>query len=109
MARLREAMPVLTDSLQPPMIHGVAELTTLAYQGLGFDRLMERINRTEEEVARLYDTAIACQLDFRGAEGLNLQPRPSRAMEAGSGTASEVSDTASRPRPLQQPVKLAGI
>ena len=73
MSLLDEPIPALSDALQPPVIHGVAELTTYAYHGNGFDRLVARINNSHDDTARLFDTAIACQLDFRRTEGLDLQ------------------------------------
>jgi hypothetical protein len=73
MCAVDETLPVLSDAIVPPIVRGTADLTTLAYHGHGHDSLIGRINRTADETARLYDTAIACQLDFRRAEGLNLQ------------------------------------
>ncbi|MEA2737160.1 MAG: hypothetical protein QOH05_467 [Acetobacteraceae bacterium] len=70
---------VLSDALEPPVVRGTADLTTFAYRGNGYDALMERIDRayantsTTAEAARTYDSAIASQLTFRCAEGLNLQ------------------------------------
>nr|WP_294509120.1 hypothetical protein [uncultured Rhodopila sp.] len=74
-----DSIPALDDRLVPPVVLGTAHLTGFAYQGNGYDSLVERIgpNRTDggadTEAARLYDTAIACQLAFRRAEGLDLQ------------------------------------
>jgi hypothetical protein len=68
-----EHLPALSDTVTPPVVRGIADLTTFAYQGHGYDSLIERIGATGDETARLYDTGIACQLDFRRAEGLNLQ------------------------------------
>ena len=64
----------------PPIVRGTADLTDFAYQGNDYDALMARIaapvasNPPEaEEAAWTYDAAIAAQLGFRRAEGLNLQ------------------------------------
>jgi hypothetical protein len=73
MEAVDDDLPVLSDAMVPPTVRGTADLTTLAYHGHGYDSLTEHINRTADETARLYDTAIACQLDFRRAEGLTLQ------------------------------------
>ncbi len=70
------ALPVLDDAFVPPLVLGTADLTGFAYQGNGYDDLIERIARFhtgDAEAGRLYDTAIACQLAFRRAEGLDLQ------------------------------------
>ncbi len=71
--RPHEAIPALSDDLTPPSILGVADLTTFAYQGNGFDRLMDRIRPNPTEAGTLFDLGIALQLDFRRAEGLRLQ------------------------------------
>jgi hypothetical protein len=74
--------PVLDDTFVPPVVLGTADLTGFAYEGNGYDDLIERIGQSaagqsfigpDAEAARLYDTAIACQLAFRQAEGLDLQ------------------------------------
>lgn len=70
-----EALPALDDTLTPPLVRGTADLATFAYHGNDHDSLIERIGHAGDEIARLYDTAIACQLDFRRAEGLNLQDK----------------------------------
>jgi hypothetical protein len=73
------ALPVLDEAFVPPLVLGTADLTGLAYQGNGYDDLIERIGHflsgppAEAEAARLYDTATACQLAFRRADGLDLQ------------------------------------
>nr|WP_294519679.1 hypothetical protein [uncultured Rhodopila sp.] len=74
-----DTIPALDDRLVPPLVLGTADLTGFAYQDNGYDSLVERIgqsrtgSRADAEAARLYDTAIACQLAFRRAEGLDLQ------------------------------------
>ena len=80
MAFMDHAVPVLSDTLVPPIVHGTADLTDFAYQGNDYDALMERIDRSAacnppaaDEVARTYDASIAAQLAFRRGEGLNLQ------------------------------------
>ncbi|HET6605183.1 MAG TPA: hypothetical protein VFG62_00855 [Rhodopila sp.] len=73
MSPLQEAIPALSDDLTPAAIRGVADLTTFAYQGNGFDRLMDRIRLNPSEAGTLYDVGIALQLDFRRTEGLQLQ------------------------------------
>lgn len=80
MSFVDQAMPVLSDALLPPIVRGTADLTDFAYQGNGYAELMERIDQVPwnnaplaEDTARTYDAAIASQLTFRRAEGLNLQ------------------------------------
>jgi hypothetical protein len=80
MAFLDQAVPALSDTLVPPIVRGTADLTDFAYQGNDYDALMERIDRSPacnppaaDDAARTYDAAIAAQLAFRRAEGLNLQ------------------------------------
>jgi len=80
MSYMDHAVPVLSDTLVPPIVRGTADLTTFAYQGNGYRALMDRIERTRarnssaaSETARTFDTSIAAQLAFRRAEGLNLQ------------------------------------
>ena len=68
-----EALPALDDAVTPPLVRGTADLTTFAYAGNDHGSVIERIGHAGSEAARLYDTAIALQLDFRRAEGLNLQ------------------------------------
>ena len=73
MSLVNEALPTLNDAVAPPVVRGLADLTTFAYHGNDHESLIERIGHSGDETARLYDTAIAYQLDFRRAEGLNLQ------------------------------------
>ena len=80
MSCMDQALPVLSETVIPPLVCGVADLTHFAYQGNDYDALMDRIDTavwhnapTAEEAARTYDAAIAAQLTFRRAEGLNLQ------------------------------------
>jgi hypothetical protein len=77
MSFMDQTVPTLSDKLQPPCVLGTADLTSFAYQGAGYEALMERIHRhggeNADEAARAYDAAIAAQLAFRRAEGLNLQ------------------------------------
>jgi hypothetical protein len=72
-------MPALSDVLVPPIVRGTADLTDFAYQGHDYEALMARIRDSvgrnppdAEEAAWAYDAAIAAQLGFRRAEGLNL-------------------------------------
>jgi hypothetical protein len=73
MPPLQDAIPALSDTLTPPAIRGVADLTTFAYRGNGFDGLIDRIRPNPTEAGTLYDLGIALQLDFRRTEGLHLQ------------------------------------
>ena len=80
MSFMDQAIPTLSEACVPPLVCGTADLTSFAYQGNGYDALMERICRhsasnplAAEEAAWTYDAAIAAQLSFRRAEGLNLQ------------------------------------
>jgi hypothetical protein len=80
MSFVDQAIPVLSDTFQPPAVRGTADLTNFAYQGNGYDALMERIERSlvcnstaADEMARTYDAAIVAQLSFRRSEGLDLQ------------------------------------
>jgi hypothetical protein len=80
MAFVDSGLPTLRDLFVPPIIRGTADLTTFAYQGHAYDALMARIRASlarnapdAEEAAWAYDVAIAAQLNFRRAEGLNLQ------------------------------------
>ena len=64
----------LSDSLTPPCVLGTADLTAFAYRGNGPDQILHRIagfhDAQGHEAARRYDMAVACQLDFRRADGL---------------------------------------
>lgn len=73
MTILADVVPVLSESVSPPLIRGVGDLTAFAYAGNGFAAVAERIGNPEHEAALLFDMAVACQLDFRSAEGLALQ------------------------------------
>ena len=73
MARLEEAIPVLSDAVTPPRVLGIADLTHFAYGGHGYADLLARIEQFGgDNVARRFDTAIALQLAFRRADGLDL-------------------------------------
>jgi hypothetical protein len=73
MSFIDEAIPTLSDTLVPPIVRGTADLTTFAYQGNGYEALLERIGAETEPTAYLYDKSLAAQLVFRRAEGLSLQ------------------------------------
>lgn len=73
MSLLQETLPALREDVAPPVIRGVADLTSFAYQGHGFGALVERIGAPADQAAHLFDLGIACQLDFHRAEGLALQ------------------------------------
>ena len=72
-------LPTLSDSLVPPVVRGVAEMTTRAYRGEGFAGLIAGwdpkigLTPSTQEIAQIYDASIAFQLAFRAAAGLNLQ------------------------------------
>jgi hypothetical protein len=68
-----EAIPTLSDTLVPPIIRGTGDLTTFAYQGNGYEALLERIGAEIDSAAYLYDKSLASQLTFRRAEGMLLQ------------------------------------
>jgi hypothetical protein len=84
MAALAENLPVSAEMPRlggplPPEICGVADLTDFAFQGRGADEVMARLDAfhdargaAEDAPARMLDTAIACQLAFRRALGLEL-------------------------------------
>jgi hypothetical protein len=66
--------PMLTDSVRPPIVHGIGDLTTFVYQGATPDDLRARIGPWHDDTqsAWLYDTGIAYQLAFRRSEGMDL-------------------------------------
>jgi hypothetical protein len=68
-----EAIPTLSDTLVPPTIRGAGDLTTFAYQGNGYEALLERIGAEIDPAGYLYDKSLASQLAFRRAEGMLLQ------------------------------------
>jgi hypothetical protein len=80
MSFVDQAMPVLCEAIKPPVVRGTADLTAFAYQGNGYEALMERVDQSlagntppDDEAAMTYDAAIVSQLVFRRSEGLNLQ------------------------------------
>ena len=80
MPLIDQTLPALSDTLVPPIVRGTADLTSFAYQGNDHDALMHRIEAspapnppTARQAAQTYDTALALQLGFRRAEGLDLQ------------------------------------
>jgi hypothetical protein len=80
MSFMDQAIPVLSETIVPPIVLGTADLTSFAYQGNEYDALMQRIDHAgtnnspaAEQAARTYDAAIASQLVFRRSQGLNLQ------------------------------------
>lgn len=100
MSHLQEAIPALSDELTPPAILGPADLTAFAYQGNGFDRLMDRIRPNTCEAATLFDLGIALQLDFRRAEGLSLQA---------AALARSVLFRVQRPPAQEKPIRLLAL
>lgn len=75
-----ERVPALRADVVPPLVRGVADLTTFAYQGAPFAALLARIDAlhagaagAEAGAARLFDESIAEQLRFSRAEGLAMQ------------------------------------
>jgi hypothetical protein len=76
MSFMDEAMPSLSDTLVPPVVRGIADLTTFAYQGNGYQALLDRIGLESDGSATsdgsLYDRAIATQLTFHRSQGLSL-------------------------------------
>jgi hypothetical protein len=70
-----DILPRLDDQIAPPVVLGTGELTTFAYQGNDHDALIARISEAPSSAARLFDTAIVCQLAFRPNEGIALQAR----------------------------------
>ena len=70
------ALPKLSEAVCPPLVCGTADLTTFAYHEHGIPALLDRLNQFHQDdpaEAWEYDAAIACQLAFRRAEGLELQ------------------------------------
>jgi hypothetical protein len=70
MSFMDEPLPSLSEAFVPPVVRGIADLTTFAYQGNDHESLLARIG--PEAGDYLYDRAIASQLGFRRAEGLAL-------------------------------------
>jgi hypothetical protein len=69
-----DPIPRLDEACDPPVVIGMAALTTAASHGADPDALAGMIDQLDiDPVARLYDTSIAYQLAFRRAEGLGLQ------------------------------------
>ncbi len=74
MSCMDETLPVLSDTVTPPIVRGTADLTSFAYEGNDYDDLIERIGQSGGDPrAQCYDTSIAAQLAFRRSQGLNLQ------------------------------------
>jgi hypothetical protein len=66
-------VPALNDGVVPPVILGTADLTHFAYQGHDHAALLDRIDRLNGcEIGRCYDKAVALQLGFQRAAGLDL-------------------------------------
>jgi hypothetical protein len=79
MSFVDESLPALSDLPAPPIVRGIAGLTTAAYKGEGDARFVQNwhpefsIPPTTEETAQIYDASIMFQLAFRRAAGLTLQ------------------------------------
>ena len=43
MAFMDESLPLLSDTMVPAVVRGTADLTTFAYQGNGYEALLDRI------------------------------------------------------------------
>lgn len=79
MSFIDEAIPAVADSVIPPTVRGVAELTHRAYAGQDPSALQACIDQGcssnppgLQHAARCFDAAIARQLAFRHREGLDL-------------------------------------
>jgi hypothetical protein len=73
---LADPIPRLDDASDPPVIVGMATLTTAAMHGAAPDTLATMIEQLDvDPTARLYDTSLAYQLAFRRAEGLGIQDK----------------------------------
>jgi hypothetical protein len=80
MSFMDEAIPLLSETVRPPIVLGTADLANFAYQGNGIEELLERIEQFRpnnipalQAASQLYDRSLALQLAFRRAEGLDLQ------------------------------------
>src|SRR3978361_429218 len=80
MSFMDQATPVLSDTLVLPIVNGTADLTNFAYQGNGYDALMERVAKASwnnapaaDDAAAPCDPSIPWQLAFRRGEGLTRQ------------------------------------
>ncbi len=63
---------VLTEGCRPPVVLGTAALTHAGFAGAAPDELNAMlVAATTDPVARAYDRALALQLDFRRAQGLD--------------------------------------
>jgi hypothetical protein len=71
MSLAAEAIPALSNAITPPIVLGTADLTHFAYLGNDLAALVARIDAAANATAT-YDLAIALQLGFRRADGLNL-------------------------------------
>jgi len=73
---LADTIPRLGGAIDPPVIVGMATLTTAAMHGADADTLATMIDQLDgDPTARLYDTSLAYQLAFRRAEGLGIQEK----------------------------------
>ena len=73
---LTDPIPRLSDAIGPPLVVGMATLTTAAMHGADPDTLATMIDQLDvDPAARLYDTSLAYQLAFRRAEGLGIQDK----------------------------------
>jgi hypothetical protein len=71
-----EPLPRFSETVVPPLVCGIADLTDFAYQKNDFPEVIDRVDRFHQHdrgEAWDYDAAIACQLAFRRAEGLGFQ------------------------------------
>jgi hypothetical protein len=79
MSLVDEGLPTLSDTVIPPTVAGLADLTMAAYRGADFASFVRQwrpefcIPPSTEEIAQIYDASIAFQLAFRRAPGLVLQ------------------------------------
>jgi hypothetical protein len=68
-----EPVPALSDRIVPPIVLGTAALSHAAMAGAKLPALLTMIEAAAPHpAARAYDTALAYQLAFRRAEGLDL-------------------------------------
>jgi hypothetical protein len=77
-----DRVPHLLPGLDPPLIHGTAELTRRVFGGQDFDSLLAFVERpaagADDTAARLLDASCVLQLGFRREQALRLQTQALR-------------------------------
>lgn len=100
-----ERMPILLPDLAPPLVHGVAELTHLAFAGADIAQLLAAVERP----ARTLQDAAAVALDCSIVHRLAFQVQHAAAMQTEALALSQIYRVASHGNPDGPKLRLLAV